>query len=120
MSIRSPYGTDRIPQTLVDRLREVARDQDLITYGEIAPYGGMDSGYPHFDAAIRRLLDDVNRIEIAEQRPMLSAVVINKDTGMPGRGFFDCARELRRHAGGDDLGFWAEEVKRVHAYWSRH
>jgi hypothetical protein len=120
MSSRSPYGTDQIPQALVDRLREVARDQDLTTYGEVAPYGGIDSRQPHFDAVIGRLLDDVNRAEIEEQRPMLSAVVINKDTSMPWAGFFNCARELRGYSGNDDLAFWAEEVKRVYAYWTRH
>ena len=86
MGVRPPRRVDLIPQALVDRLQEVARDQALTTYSEIAPYGGIDSGQPHFDAVIGRLLDDVNRAEVEQQRPMLSAVVINKDTRMPGRG----------------------------------
>ena len=39
---------------------------------------------------------------------------------MPGEGFFTFARNLRLYTGRDDLAYWVEELRRVHAYWSEH
>jgi hypothetical protein len=91
-----------------------------VFYSELAPIVGIDTENPHFGALIGRILDDVNRIEFDQGRPLLSAIAISKDGNMPGHGFFECARELRRYAGKDNLGFWVEELRRVHDYWSRH
>ena len=54
---------------------------------------------------------------------MLSAVVGQKQgvsVSDPGKGFYECAMYLGIYSGGDDLGFWAREVKWLHDYWSRH
>jgi hypothetical protein len=91
-----------------------------VYYIEIAPLLGIDTGDPYFGARVGRVLDEANHAEHAAGRPLLSAVVIAKDTGMPGEGFFTCARNLRRYAGRDDLAYWVEELRRVHDYWSAH
>ncbi|MGH8009989.1 MAG: hypothetical protein ACREQ3_23590, partial [Candidatus Binatia bacterium] len=88
-------------------------------YGEIAPLASIDTENPHFAALVGRLLDEINHAESAEGRPLLSAVVIGKDSNMPGSGFFACARDLRRYSGRDDLAFWLAELRRVHDYWSQ-
>ena len=49
---------------------------------------------------------------------MLSAVVIRRDTNMPGHGFFTLARKLSLYGGGDNLKFWLDEIKRVHKHWA--
>ena len=54
---------------------------------------------------------------------MLSALVGHKEgegVGDPGKGFYEYAKELGVYVGGDDLGFWAQEVKWLHKYWSSH
>ena len=54
---------------------------------------------------------------------MLSALVGHQEgesVGDPGKGFYEYARELGVYRGGDDLGFWAKEVKWLHEYWSSH
>lgn len=109
-----------IAPALYDRLHEIARQGDMVYYSEIAPLLGIDTGDPYFGARVGRVLDEVNHAEHAAGRPLLSAVVIAKDTGMPGEGFFTCARDLRRYAGRDDLAYWVEELRRVHDYWSKH
>jgi hypothetical protein len=121
-AMREPSGPPVSP-ALFDRLRQVARARGTVFYSELAAIVGIDTENPHFGALVGRILDEVNRIEFREGRPMLSAIVILKDGNMPGRGFFECARELRRYSGKgdlDDLGFWVEELRRVHDYWSRH
>jgi hypothetical protein len=108
---------------LFDRLRQVARARDTEFYSEIAPTVGIDTENPHFGALVGRILDEINRIEFRQGRPLLSAIVISKENNMPGRGFFECARDLGRYSGKGDLehlGFWVEELRRVHDYWSRH
>jgi hypothetical protein len=109
-----------IPPALLERLQTIARERDTVYYSELAPLLGIDTGDPHFAARIGRILDEVNYAEHAAGRPLLSAVVISKDTGMPGEGFFTCARDLRRYTGRDDLAYWVEELRRVHDYWSEH
>ena len=39
-------------------------------------------------------MDDINRHELKTDRPMLSAVVVHKETLVPGQGFFTLARGL--------------------------
>ncbi len=118
-TMSSPSGPED-PQALFDRLRRVARVRGTVFYSDLALSVGIDTGNPHFGSRIGRILDDVNRIEFDQVRPLLSAVVILKDSNMPGSGFFACARELKGYNGKDDLGFWVEELRRVHDYWSRH
>lgn len=117
------HKVGHVPQALMDRLQAVARTGGTTTYSDVAPYAGIDIGNPHFGSPLGLILDEVNRVEYRQGRPLLSAVVILKDGNMPGRGFFECARELRRYSGKGDLehlGFWVEELRRVHDYWSRH
>lgn len=104
---------------LYERLCEVARRQDTIFYGEVAPIAGVDTENPNFAALLGRLLDEINHAEAANGRPLLSAVVIGKENNMPGSGFFTCARQLRLYSGKDDLKFWLDELTSVHEYWSR-
>jgi hypothetical protein len=54
---------------------------------------------------------------------MLSALVGQSREGViqePGEGFFEYAIFLGVYDGGDDLGFWAKEVKWLHDHWSKH
>jgi hypothetical protein len=112
-------GVD-IPPALHDRLQEIARRGGTTYYSELAPLLGIDTSDPYFGVRIGRLLDGVNYAEHAAGRPLLSAVVIAKESGMPGEGFFTFARNLRLYTGRDDLAYWVEELRRVHAYWSEH
>jgi hypothetical protein len=53
---------------------------------------------------------------------MLGSVVVRKDTGMPGDGYFKGARRLSQFEADvkkDKRAFWAEELESVHRYWSK-
>jgi hypothetical protein len=109
-----------ISPALYDRLHQIARQGGTAYYSELAPLIGSDSSDPYFGVRIGRIPDEVNHAEHAAGRPLLSAIVIAKETGMPGEGFFTCARDLKRYAGRDDLAYWVEELRLVHYYWSKH
>ena len=46
------------------------------------------------DQQVGHLVGEISEDEHNAGRPMLSALVVEKDTGMPSSGFYDLAREL--------------------------
>ena len=62
--------------------------------------------------AMRSLLERLSRDSHAAGNGMLSVVVVNADTGVPGSGFFELGRELYRYRC-DDLEFLISEFRRV-------
>jgi hypothetical protein len=109
-----------IHQQIYERLKEVARNGNLITYGEIAPLANLNMENPDDRNRIAYILGDISKYENEQGRPLLSSIVVLAGIGYPGEGFFNLARELGLHIGTkefDDLDFFAQEVKRVHAYW---
>ena len=109
-----------INELIYARLKEVARAEQTITYGAIAPLAQLDLENPGDRVRIAQILDAINRFEHSEKRPMLSAVVINADSNQPGEGFFTVAREMSVQRHEDDLVFFVRELQRVHAYWKNH
>ncbi len=63
------------------------------------------------------LLGIVSRFEHENRRPMLSAIVIAKDTKRPGNGFFELARELKVLKKEDNESFWINQYKALRKYW---
>ena len=109
-----------IPLELYTRLHEIAREGGTVYYSEMAPLISIATDNPYFGVRIGRLLDEVNHAEHSAGRSLLPAVVIAKESGMPGEGFFTCARNLKCYSGRDDLAYWVEELRRVHDYLSAH
>ena len=105
-------------QIVYDKLKEVARAESLITYQKVGGIVGLDMHDPGDRVVIAQLLDDINREEVTEHhRPMLSAVVVRKEDGIPGPGFFKCAQKLGRHTAGPELEFYCEELQRLYDAW---
>ena len=102
---------DADTKTIYEKIKEVAKDGGTVTYSEVASCVGMRA------IEITPILDRINKTENREGRPLLSAVVVNKIKRMPGTGFFELAKELKLYNGGDDTGYWHEELQRVRAYW---
>lgn len=91
-------------------LREVARAGTRITYKEFV---GRIGAYNPQSPSLHELLGEISQEEHDAGRGMISAVVVNKDTGRPGRGFFDLAEQLRYRVS-DEKAFWREELQRVY------
>src|SRR5215470_8318342 len=69
-------------------------------------------GFGPHDYSFHHLLGEISCEEEAAGRGMLSALVVHKEDGMPGQGFFDLARQLGRDVT-DQLKCWSEEVTTV-------
>lgn len=112
-----------INQAIYERLIEVARAGDLITYGEIAPLANLNMDSPDDRNKIAHILGDISTHEDEQGRPLLSSVVVLAGIGYPGEGFFNLARQLGRYHGHkefEDLEFFVQETKRVYGYWKTH
>ena len=107
-------------EQIYEKLKEVARASTVIYYSDIAPLAGLDMSSPNDRYEIGTILDDINRHEHELGRPMLSAVVVHKESLMPGQGFFTLARALGLFVGNDRDKFYIQELRKVHDYWTSH
>ena len=100
---------------------EVATAQSTIAYSDLAQRFGLDMSNPDDRSQLGAMLDEINHAEKQAGRPMISAVVLHAQEGLPGPGFFVCARELdvlRTRNRQGELAFFVEELRRVYSYWS--
>lgn len=102
---------------IYDKLRSVANGRGTMTYGEVAPLASLDMSDPADRNQIAQILGEISTYEHEQGRPMLSAVVVLHDSGLPGQGFFTLARELGELDRDDELAFFASELERVHHHW---
>ncbi|MFO7772963.1 MAG: hypothetical protein R6V59_03330 [Dehalococcoidia bacterium] len=105
---------------IYEKLKEVARARTVTYYNDIAPLAGLDMNLPRDRYEIGVILDDINSHERELGRPMLSAVVVHKESLVPGQGFFTLARSLGLFTGDDRDRFYLEELRKVHDYWASH
>ena len=97
------------------RLIEVAKRKETVSYSEMARIADLHVR----SRALFQILDDVSTAEHAAGRPLLTAVVIRKEDGVSGAGFFALATRLGHYRDGDDRKlYWAWELKRVYAEWA--
>ena len=104
-------------QAAYEKLKEVARAGGVIYYSQVAPVAGVGP------RNLGQILGEVCQGEVHQGRPMLGAVVVRKDSHLPGQGFFKSARKLGLFQGSNDKErreFWVQELRKVHGYWSSH
>ena len=64
-------------------LIRTAKARGTLTYGELMKLLGISRGRPLFDAIV-----EVDRAEYAKGAPGFAAIIVRRDTGFPGGGFF--------------------------------
>lgn len=100
-------------------LVEAARARGFVHYSELARMLGIDMDNPHFGAQVGRILGEISTDEVANGRPMLSAIVVSKDDMLPGKGFFKLGQELHQvQPGEDEVAFAIRQIRLVHEYWA--
>jgi hypothetical protein len=98
-------------------LTERAKVRGMIPYSELAKKIHAIDVDAH-DSRLFHLLGEVSAEEDAEDRGMLTVIVVHKHGDMqPGPGFFELAEKLGRDTS-DILECWVKELKKVHGYWS--
>ena len=101
-------------------LESVAKRRVLISYQELA--NALQILPPHSIHQVTEALERLMEEDAAADRPFIAALAISKARGgLPGAGFFDCARRLGRFAGDLDgegaRTFHAAELNAIYACW---
>jgi hypothetical protein len=101
-------------------LEGIAKRRIVITYQELA--SALQILPPHSIHQVTEALEHLMQEDAASDRPFIAALAISKARGgLPGPGFFDCARRLGRFAGDqggqDAKTFHAAELNAVFAFW---
>lgn len=105
-------------KAIYEKLKGIAKAQDTIAYGEIAPLAELDMSRRNDRKAISAILGEISTLEHEQGHPLLSAVVVLAETNMPGQGFFTLAKDLGLHVGTNDLTFFSHELDKVHRFWA--
>jgi alkylated DNA nucleotide flippase Atl1 len=93
-----------------------AKYRGTVTYQEIAQIMGLPLQGNHMSREVGWILGEISESELANERPMLSAIAVGVN-GKPGAGFFDWARKLGRLKSDDEWAFWESECKSVYDTW---
>jgi hypothetical protein len=100
------------------KLVQVAKARQTITFRELGQVADMLLDSSDDTKMLGLVLDHIADQEVREGRPLLPVLVVNESNNMPGAGLFKYAKR-RKLQKGDDLTFFASELKRVHDYWGR-
>jgi len=104
-------------RAIYDRLVEAAKGGDLVSYRQVARRVGLDMGLARDSARIRRILTKISGHEHEQGRPLLSAVVTDRNR-MPRKAFFTMAQRhgvMREDE--DELEFWLRALRAVYEHW---
>jgi hypothetical protein len=113
-----------------DFLISIAKLKKFITYGELADQFNLvrEDKHQAWIGILEEWMGDINKFEIDNGRPMISAIIIlSKDKRdinklhNCGNGFYSYARELGLLKKGEDPQiFWAKETAKIFDYWSKN
>jgi hypothetical protein len=99
-----------------------ARYRGTITYQEVAEAMGITPTGGHMAKEVGRIADEISEDEHRAGRPMLSAILVHKGDGKPGKGFFDLAKDLgklQEDSGEMKHRFWEEEKRAIYDFWKK-
>lgn len=107
---------DEVKAEMRQIIIDTAKAKQLITYSELT--GMLQTAYVHYHShVLTRMLVDIGHDEYVAGRPLLPALVVAKQTGRPGPGYFKLAPGEAEV--GDPIAEWEKEVQRVYQYWSQ-
>ena len=97
-------------------LIEVAKKKTLITYNDLMTrLRGPGRAY------IGEIVGEISILESQQKHPLLSAVIVRKDTKIPGEGFWGLTYKTQSaKTGVGRRNFWVSELNKVYDYWQRH
>jgi hypothetical protein len=106
----------------LERLRDLliadARAGRVLNYGPIGKLFDLNMDNPQHRIRIGEMLGDVSREEVEQGRPMLSSIVVQTDTDLPGHGFFRLGHELGLvQPAEDEMSFAVRQMKAVFVHW---
>lgn len=108
-------------EAVIDILRSRARQGAApISYGDLSgELARRGHHVPAHDGPLPHLLEDASVRESPDgSLPLLSALVVLKDTGWPSGGFFKLARRAPYKRPGDDVVLWSREIEKLAEHYA--
>ena len=115
-TIQGRYRGKKDYALIYTELITAAKYRGTVTYQEIAQIMGLPLSGNHMSREVGWILGEISADELANGRPMLSAIAIGVN-GKPGAGFYDWARKLERLTSENEQSFWESECKAVYDTW---
>ena len=122
VAIGTKYRNTQAYARVHEELVTAARHCRTLTYTDVGHAMGLTNpvGY-HLARETGQILGEISEDEVHEGRPMLSALAVGKESGIPGNGFFILARQLGKLGSEDwaaEIAFWEAEVGAVYGTWA--
>ena len=99
-----------------------AKDQKKLNYAAVAKIMGIPETGNYMGAETGHMLGEISENEHNNRRPLLSAVVVKNNTGIPGKGLFTLACQLHKLEENttpeQKKVFWRNELNQVYEKWS--
>ncbi len=118
-SLKSSHDVDRVAAFLEARAKESHRDRAPIFYNQLA----TELDFPSVDQywlshPLCGIFETLDVQDVESGRPLRTALVVNKEFGLPGEGFFKTMARLRgaRKPATDvvqRMTLWTEELDRL-------
>jgi hypothetical protein len=97
-----------------------ANSRSLCTYTGIAELTGLPNKGHQMISTVGRLLGEISDDEHDAGRPLLSAIAVDKNSGLAGRGFFKLVRDMKLLSGTSEYAekqFLNKEKSKVFDHW---
>ena len=98
--------------------KRAQQHQKAETYGDVCMAMKLSHEHTYSAVDLSRYLDEINKVSYPRASVLLSVLVVNQETKIPGKGFFDLAAKLRQEPGLLDPASWEsffnEECERVY------
>lgn len=108
-------------RAIYERLQKAARDEEIVTYSQIAPLAELNMSLDKDRAELGGILGDISTYEYNNGRPLLSVVALLAETYQPSGGFFRLAEKLGVYSKGQDRDeFYINEIKKARKYWKEN
>jgi hypothetical protein len=112
------YPAQTWERAKTEAIRAIVLEAKPMPYSDLAKKI-MSVSFGAHDRIFHSFLGQISVEEDAAGRGMLSALVVHKDDGKPGKGFFDLAKTLGRDVTDEDR-CWNDEVKTVLQHCLNH
>jgi hypothetical protein len=106
-------------RSLYERLIDAAREQELVSLGELGDLMGLAMDYPPQRTEMAQLLGIIARHEVTSGRPMVTSLVVDEAEETPGEQLFELGEELYLVEPGETPGsFTLRQQSETFAFWA--
>ena len=118
--VPNTYRGSRVYGLAYSALITAAHSCGMLTYEGIARLTGLPARGAATANRVGRLVGEISEDEVNCNRPMLSALVVERNTGLAGKGFFKLAADLGKFTGKSEAQqklFLAKEKRKLFEFW---